>query len=518
MTPLELVFAGCLAATASAAVGAWILGKQGEPSSAEPDLGDDAVIYLFRGLKLVDCTRQGRDILAAAPEASNDWARVLAALAPHFPDIADRLDSLDETGRVEITSRDGVGILQASACGDAIRIVIRSPAAQEGGVRVDTAVYQSMTSELETLRMATDELPFPIWRQSPEGRVVWANRAYISAATSRARNGAADAWPPPILFEKEELDEVLRDGVARRLAICLRDASTEAQWFECRGTRLGPDVLFSAVGIDATMTAERQLREFMQTLTKTFSHLTTGLAVFDRQRKLALFNPALTDLTGLPVDFLAARPTLYSFLDRLRDKRMIPEPKDYGSWRRQIAELEAAASDGTYSETWSLPDSRTYRVTGRPHPGGAVAFLFEDISAEISLTRRFRSELELGQAVIDALDEALVVFAPDGTLSMMNRAYRDLWSTDIDTTLDLPSVTEMSRIWMARCSASPIWGDIRDFVLHGRERSNWEDSALFLDGQRLHCRILPLAGGSTLIGFSRADSSRPGRMALVAGG
>jgi hypothetical protein len=41
------------------------------------------------------------------------------------------------------------------------------------------------------------------------------------------------------------------------------------------------------------------------------------------------------------------------------------------------------------------------RVTGRPHPNGAIAFLFEDISQEVSLTRRFRTDLDLDRGILD---------------------------------------------------------------------------------------------------------------------
>ena len=53
---------------------------------------------------------------------------------------------------------------------------------------------------------------------------------------------------------------------------------------------MGDEILYAAVSVDATVKAEVQLRDFMQTLTMTFSHLTTGLAVFDRQRRLSMQN------------------------------------------------------------------------------------------------------------------------------------------------------------------------------------------------------------------------------------
>jgi hypothetical protein len=73
-------------------------------------------------------------------------------------------------------------------------------------------------------------------------------------------------------------------------------------------------------------------------------------------------------LLGLSPEYLSARPTLLSFFDNLRDHQIMPEPKNYRSWRESMAELVNAASEGSYLETWSLPSGLTYRVSGRPHP------------------------------------------------------------------------------------------------------------------------------------------------------
>ncbi len=172
------------------------------------------------------------------------------------------------------------------------------------------------------------------------------------------------------------------------------------------------------------MFARDNQRNFVQTLTKTFAQLSVGLAIFDADRRLVLFNPALHDLTLLPAEFLIARPTLFSFLDRLRDHQMIPEPKDYSSWRDQMGALESAAAEGSYHETWPLPNGQTFRVTGKPHPNGAIAFLLEDISDEVSLTRKFRSQIDISAAVIDNLETAICVFSSSGSLVLANECHR----------------------------------------------------------------------------------------------
>ncbi len=275
----------------------------------------------------------------------------------------------------------------------------------------------------------------------------------------------------------------------------------EPQWFECHQVPIGKDLLFTAFDANSTVLAETQLRDFMQTLTKTFAQLTIGLAIFDRSRSLALFNPALTDLTRLPVDFLVARPSLAEVLDKLREKRMIPEPRDYRSWRRSIADLEAAAADGTYMETWSLAGNLTYRVTGRPHPDGAIAFLIEDISAEMSLTRNFRREIEINQSLLDNMEDATALFSQAGTLVQTNGAYRRLWAVDPDSSVNETSVVDATRNWQQNSLPTPIWGDFRDFAVGHSDRTEWTAKITLKNGRALESRFIPLTGGNTQVVF-----------------
>ena len=512
-----LLFAASAAAAVAVVLGTVVFLTLSGRAARSSNGGDLRSVFLFEGDELIDASPSAEHLLAEAPQADSDWGRALAALGPRFPRLGSALGRIEDLGSLSLRSHDGSSQLIAELIDGRLRMTVTEISPDSDEVKLDPGIFRTVLRELDVLRSVSSRIPLPVWRQTPDGEITWANRAFLDLGRQVSGDNSAGPWPPRPVFPEETIAELTRELGSRRLAVQNSRTGNET-WYECRSTEIDDEVLFTAVNVDGTVAAEKQLREFMQTLTKTFSHLTTGLAVFDRHRRLALFNPALTDLTGLPVDFLAARPTLYSVLDRLRDRRMIPEPKDYGSWRRQIAELEAAAVDGTYSDTWSLPENRTYRVTGRPHPGGALAFLIEDISAEMSLTRRFRSELELGQAVIDALDEAIVVFAPNGTLSMVNKAYQELWSTDVDGTLDLPTVTEISRMWMARSKATPVWGDVRDFVLHASERTSWQEDVEMLDGARLACQVLPLTGRSTMVRFTQVAEAPAAEADLQATG
>ena len=254
--------------------------------------------------------------------------------------------------------------------------------------------------------------------------------------------------------------------------------------------------------------------EFTQTLTKTFAHLPIGLAIFDRHRRLALFNPALLELTTLPIDFLTGRPMLSDCLDRMRELRMIPEPKDYRQWRRRMAEIEEEASSGIYEEVWHLPGAQIYRVFGRPHPDGALALLFEDITTETTRNRRYRADVELSQSVLDAVGEAVAVFSAAGLLVMSNAAYAALWGHDPSSFVGTDSsIVALAAHWRNQTAPSTLWSQAETFVGTLGDRREWSAGAQLVDGRSLSCRFVPLPGGATMIAF-RTAAAKARKIAL----
>jgi hypothetical protein len=163
---------------------------------------------------------------------------------------------------------------------------------------------------------------------------------------------------------------------------------------------------------------------------------------------------------------------------------------------------------GLFEETWSLPGGQTYRVIGRPHPNGALAFMFEDISNEMSRTRRYRADLELGQSVIDSVEEAVAVFAQGGQLVMSNHAYAQLWEHDPQVLLSEASIGTLCAWWRDHAAPTLLWDDATDFVTFAGDRAAWDGDVRLLDGRLLTCRFRPLTGGATLITF-RVMSALP---------
>ncbi|MFD1795096.1 PAS domain-containing protein [Paracoccus aurantiacus] len=471
-------------------------------------------IFLFNGARLVDATGPARAILAGC--AAEDLPALKIWLAQRFDDLSVLDDLSAHHGRVELLGRGGTGtarlrLLAEETEGGSLRLTLVQPDCASAGIVVDSLSQQAMEEELALLRQIVEAAPMMITRRDDAGNIVWANATYLNAVEKGDKN--ATPWPLP---------EILKSDATPDAAAVIRRARVEGgegtNWFDCYEHSDGDGTTTYALPADAEVRAEQNLREFLQTLTKTFADLPIGLAIFDRERQLQLFNPALIDLTGLSVGFLTARPSLYSVLDQLRELRIVPEPRDYRSWRKQITTLEAAAAAGHHVETWSLPGGRTYRVTGRPHPGGAIAFLFDDITSEITLTRKFRAELSLGSQVLDGLERALIVFNAVGQVVMVNRAYTQLWGENPGR------MSDALKIWRGDWAEAPGLAELEREL--SRDGVGGQDRGVIFGPAGtgvLAWSMTALPGGKRMVRFaaasaSQADTAQPPVEALAGPG
>lgn len=455
--------------------------------------------FLFDGEILIDSTPAARALLALIGLNGTPWMRLQAYLTPRFPDFETQLMRLQHEGRLMLATGDEMNpalVLKAESRGGLTRITLLDPEEQTAAPGHDIVTEKAVQDELAQLRDIMVRIPSIIWREGPGGEVIWANSAYLDHAIDRLKPGQDLSWPLPRLFDKI----ASMQGISGQ-RLRLTQADQPDIWFDilCQDSEAGR--LFIGQPVNALVQAETALRDFTQTLTKTFAHLPIGLAIFDRQRQLALFNPAMLDLSGLPPDFLSMRPTLFALLDAMRDRNMIPEPKDYHAWRKQMAEIERAASSGHFEETWALPSGQTYRIIGRPHPNGALALMFEDISTEVSQMRRYRADLELSQSVVDSVDQALAVFSPAGLLVMTNAAYNQLWSHEPAASLGAGSFTVLCDHWRSRTGPSALWAESERFAAETEARTAVTGAVRLLDGRLLECCFSTLAGGSTLARF-----------------
>ena len=474
------------------------------PQLRPPDTGE--VAALLKDGAVYDISPPLADAITPADGDAMAWPDLHKLLSARFPALpetyAAALDMADHV--CDAADTDDPARLELFKRGNRLRLSLIQPPDPAHLLRHHLLLQQNSALSAQAASFA--QSPMIVWTLDEDGREVWHNAAY---KTFRADVlGISGSEPGNILFEVDE--DRLSEDVPKRISV--RDNSEFGEaWYEIHMRRSGRYRSFFAVDITPVVSAERAQRGYVQTLTKTFAQLGTGLAIFNRDRQLILFNPALIDLTRMSAEFLSSRPSLTAFFDWLRDARFMPEPRDINEWRDKLTALTQEATDGTFSELWGLPNGLSYRVFGRPQADGAISFLFEDVTAELSLTRNFVKELEINHSLLNTLDQALAVFTHDGDLLFVNDAFRTMWQVDYDDNISPTSVRKAVSAWSAQCMPSDGWATIRAVLddpqypqaRHGTIRRKSGEVLTFTTGR--------LSKGAGFVGFTAVAAAAAGQ-------
>ncbi len=456
---------------------------------------EHAVTFIFDDENLVDASSHAKKLFSGfTASRDSDFECFLRLFTPTFPKLRASLETL-AVERVKIINSpiNHHARLKAEYWNGIARLTYSDT--QESLKTRAPLELEALETEIQTLRAIAEQSPQPIWEEE-DGTITWANEAYLGLANELGH--PAHAWPPVRIFSDvtSSAEANIRERVAAQ-----KLGSPNCRWFDITSANRNGRSIHFAIDIDPLVQAENSQKNFVHTLSRIFAELSVGIAVFDKNRRLMNFNPALSDLTGLSFNFLSSQPDIQGLLDRLRENRFFPEPRNYRSWRETVSYLETSAIDGTYCENWDLPDGRIIKVTGRPHPNGAIAFIWEDVSSEIASNRDFRKKIENAQAVLDQLPEAIAVFEQSGEICLSNSAYRRLWYGNPDYFLEAESIFETIRHWQSKCEESSNWSTIRESICQTENKAGEPISIRLLNGRRLECHISVLKNGKTMIKF-----------------
>ncbi len=351
--------------------------------------------------------------------------------------------------------------------------------------------------------------PTPAWRMNAAGRLVWVNSAYAQAVEVEA---ASEVLEQQILLEPT-LTDLTRD------ALNTGEAQSSVRGAVIAGERRVMRIVIYPIsggvagfGVDVTEGEESKaaLKRFRQAHDETLNHMAEAVAIFDRAKRLVFYNRAFATLFGVEEAFLNERPSHSALLDRLREKRRLPEQADYTEWKQaELAHYEAAPGQAQPDELWPLPDGRTLRVARQRHPLGGVLLIFEDMTDQLALQARYNTLIKVQRATLDKLHEAVAVFSTDGKLKLRNAAFEKLWALDAETLDDAP----FDRI-VEQCQAllpdAEAWADLKARVTDPspEARKPVTGEVRRKDSSVLTFLTRPLPDGATLIAWDDITDSR----------
>lgn len=486
------------------------LEARAEAAQASAEAFDSALLAVEDGQAML---ASGRESLGVCAEAlglhAADPQALVAAMMRTDPDHARRLRGLFERGEpcaFEVRGPGGVVSVEGRAAGALAWLRLSAVRGDDSGL----PTAPRFAALLDT-RSA------PAWIAAADGSPVWVNAAWLRAVGASSLDEAAARGAS---FDKAA------DALASEAAN-LGQSRDVVRWATLDGRRrafhfTAQPLDGGGVGVwtdDCTETEElrEQLRRHSAAHDETLNHIADAVAIFSLEKRLAFHNTAFADLWGLEPAWLAERPTHAEVLDRLRQRRRLPETADYARWKAgelgRYEDLGPAADD-----LWSLPDGRTLRVVRQPHPLGGMLILFSDITDELKLKAQYNAQIQVQQATLDKLNDAVAVFGSDGRLRLHNEAFERFWNVtaaQLDSAGDFEGVVDLC---VPRLHDLQFWRDLKGRVADPDPgaRAPVSGEVKTSDSRIVLYQSRPLPDGATLIAFIDVTDARRLESALAA--
>ena len=112
------------------------------------------------------------------------------------------------------------------------------------------------------------------------------------------------------------------------------------------------------------------------------------------------------------------------------------------------------------------------------------------------------------QSSLDALEDAVAIFNPQGVLTVCNAAYKTMWNVDPDSTLLDATILDATQEWKSAFHPAPFWPELREYVTNTKDRAAWDTELRSKDGREMMCKVDPVCFGSTMIRFCAATAQR----------
>lgn len=361
------------------------------------------------------------------------------------------------------------------------------------------AELADMTRQRDALAEILNAAPIPIWHRSQENALAWVNEAYAKAV-------------------EHEVDQVIEKGVELhdRLGPLADEAiehqapAVDNQHAVINGSRRSLELLSmplaegtAGMAFDRTDAedARTDLDRHIGAHRETLNSLTTAVAIFGSDQRLAFFNRAFTRLWHLDDDWLHTEPKESAVLDRLRDERRLPEQADFPKWKKDwLARYNNLIKPE--EDVFSLPDRRTLKVSCHPHPFGGLIYLYEDVTDQVALESSYNRLINVQRATLDNLFEGVAVFGSDGRLKLHNAEFSKIWNLGAEDLEGEPHIDLIEKWCRRQVDTLAGWNEIKVRVTAANdERSSAQGEIQRKDGSILRYLTVPLPDGRTLISY-----------------
>lgn len=360
----------------------------------------------------------------------------------HLLQAAEALRGRGEPFALTLPAADGACVLQfdgaRGARSDHVWVRDATETVERATARLPR--LEALTAERDALTTLMNALPLPVWRRDASGALTYVNRAYarvVERAPDVVVAEGRELVPPEATAAPSGAGAhaVGEAQPAHRTVV----VAGERRRFALTEIADGAGTLGWALDETDATEAASELARHAAAHADVLENLGVAISIYGPDTRLRFANLAYAKLWGLEPDWLAAGPTRAEELDRLRERRRLPEAADH----KRAAQAELALFTSVNAAQVSqlhLPDGTALNRRVAPHPLGGLLFAYENVTDILALERRYNTLIAVQRRTLDHLYEGVPLIGPDGRLQLCNPAYARLWQLDAKTLADEPHI------------------------------------------------------------------------------
>ncbi|PZP55617.1 MAG: histidine kinase [Micavibrio aeruginosavorus] len=355
------------------------------------------------------------------------------------------------------------------------------------------------------LQAALDSFPNPVWIRDKRNQIIWTNRPYSELLVST---------PEKVIAQQQELNFTKKPGSRSLAELSSVALSTNTEQKDKRhmivqGDRRLYEMTITpiphldySVGHILDITKEEETLKDVErnaaTTKELFEHLSSPLAVYNKDYRLEYYNSAYSQFWHLDEQWLNSQPRMSEIIDRLRETRMVPEQADFRIYKQSLVDTFSKMISPS-EEMHYLPNGMTLRMMVFPRPAGGVMIMWEDVTSHLELESSYNTLVAVQKETLDNLAEGVAAFGGDGRLKLWNPSFPRLWRLNPEDMEGTPHITRIVEK-LKPLFADNDWENAKTNLLaQGLDRNMRDGVMRRNDGTVIEFAAVPLPDGGMLV-------------------
>lgn len=376
--------------------------------------------------------------------------------------------------------------------------------------KTDTSARYSQLQDM------LDNLPFPVWLRNDKLKIINCNKKFAELAGEPNREAA--------LRNGTEINAISGESASENLAKAAH-AANKSRKATISIIQNGERVVMEAIetpfhaeeSLDKIYTAgtlidtseldelKRNLKLHQNAQLEILGTLGTAFAVFDQHLKLAFHNHAFAALWQLEESWFDRNPSYATFLDTIREKRLLPEVPDYVMFKndeqKKFSQIIEPQKDMLH-----LPNGKTLHRLRAAYPTGGLIFAYEDITDRLATTSAYNALLCVQKEMLNNLFDAVLIFGTNGRLNFYNSAYIKLWNASESFLRQEPGLDELLDSQHKFFDDQENWSELKKEIT-GHILSMTTKSFILNRNDQINLDVATknLSDGSLMISYQKTD-------------